>query len=148
MISVRKSRIFDEDQVKYVLTDIEISIIQSRVTLKRQSDELHFQISINRSEIKFSLQQIKSTAAESYETSITILCAEAERLTRRSVFNFIISLTIFQFHAIELSITAVMLQLNAVQAIQLSQDLSSTTLYQSSSHALSLRSDDLTKTII
>ena len=58
--------------------------------------------------------------AELYETSIMILCAEAERLTRRSVFNFIISLIIFQFHVIELSITAVMLQLDAVQAIQLS----------------------------
>ena len=50
--------------------------------LKRQSDELRFQTSINRSEIKFSLQQIKNMTAESYETSITILCAEAERLMR------------------------------------------------------------------
>ncbi len=79
---MRKSRISDKDQVKYVFTDTEISIIQSQVTLKRQSDELRFQISINRSEIKFSLQQIKSTTAELYETSITILCAETERLTR------------------------------------------------------------------
>lgn len=111
---MRKSRISDEDQIKYVLTDIEISIIQSRVTLKRQSDELRFQISINRSEIKFSSQQIKSTTAESYETSITIFCAETERLTRRSIFNFIISLTISQFRAIELFITTVTLQLDAV----------------------------------
>jgi len=87
-------------------------------------------------------------AAGPYETSITVFCAEAGRLARRPVFNFTTSLTISQFRAIELSITAVTLQLDAVQAIQLPRDLPSTTLYQSSSHALPLRSDDLTKAII
>ncbi len=106
---MRKSRIFDENQIKYVFTDTKISIIQSQVTLKKQFDKLHFQININKFEIKFSLQQIKSTVVELYETSIMIFCIETERLMRQSIFNFIISLMIFQFYIIELSIIAVML---------------------------------------